>query len=154
MTILIDYAGVAVLLFLAMRQDIRENKISNRLNVAGTVAGVLIALICPHRGLVDALLGILACFLCGLLCWNLKMFRAGDAKLLCALGAFLGWQLGLSCILYAIIVGGVLGIPLLIWRHLIQKKKEFVKIPFAVPAAIACVLCYVFGTMWNAIPAI
>lgn len=154
MTIIIDYVAMAAILGLAVRQDVKENKISNKLNVLGTVIGMLLALILPHRGVLDAALGVVACFLCGLLCWNLKLFRAGDAKLFCAMGSFLGWQLGLSCILYAIIVGSLIGIPKLIVQRFIRKEKGFVKFPFAIAIAVACVLCAVFGTIWSRIPAI
>lgn len=154
MTIIVDYVVIAALLFCAVWQDVKENKISNKLNVAGAVAGVVLALVLPHRGVVDALLGVLACFLCGLLCWNLKVFRAGDAKLFCAIGAFMGWQLGISCILYAIVVGSVMGLPCVIWHRIIRREKEMVKMTFSIPIAIACVLCYVFGVIWSLIPAI
>lgn len=154
MTIIIDYVVMAVILCLAVIQDIKENKISNKLNVLGTVLGMLLALILPHRGVLDALLGVVACFLCGLLCWNLKMFRAGDAKLFCAMGSFLGWQLGLSCILYAIIAGSIIGIPKLILQRFMRKEKGNVKFPFAIAIAVGCVLCAVFGAIWSWIPAI
>lgn len=154
MTIIIDYVVMAVILCLAVIQDIKENKISNKLNVLGTVLGMLLALILPHRGVLDALLGVVACFLFGLLCWNLKLFRAGDAKLFCAMGSFLGWQLGLSCILYAIIAGSIIGIPKLILQRFVRKEKGLVKFPFAIAIAVGCVLCAIFGAIWSWIPAI
>ncbi len=152
MTIIVDYVAVAILLFCAVWQDIQKNKISNRLNVAGAIVGGVLALILPHRDVLDALFGVLVCFLCGLLCWNLKVFRAGDAKLFCAIGAFMGWQLGLSCILYAIIIGGLIGLPRVVWHRIIKKEKEMVKMVFSVSIAIGCILCYVCGAIWDVIP--
>lgn len=152
MTVIVDYVMVALLLGAALLQDITLNKISNKINVSGAVTGLALAVVLPHRGVLDAVLGVIACFACGLLCWNLKVFRAGDAKLFCALGAFMGWQLGLSCILYAVLIGSVIGLPLVIWKRVIQREKHMVKMPFSIAAAMASVLCYAVGTLWSIFP--
>jgi len=154
MTVIIDYAAMTVILSLAVRQDIKEHKISNRLNVSGTAAGLLLALLLPHRSVADALFGVIVCFLCGFSGWLLKVFRAGDAKLFCVMGAFFGWKLGLSCMVYAIFVGSVIGLPLLIVRRFLRKKKERTAIPFAAAVAAAALFCAAFGAVWDYLPAL
>lgn len=152
MTVVMDYAAMAVILFLAVKQDIKENKISNRLNVSGTVAGLLLALLLPHRSVADALAGVVVCFLCGFAGWILKAFRAGDAKLLCVMGAFFGWKLGLSCVIYAVLAGSVIGLPGIILHRVFRRERERTVIPFAAAVAAAAVLCVVFGAVWDCLP--
>ena len=139
------FAGV---LGIAVLQDVKQFKIENKINVTGVALGILFAAILPERKLLPALLGFFIVLAVGILCWNLKFFRAGDAKLLCVVGAFLGWKMGLNILLISILCGALLGSPLVI-RRLIKKEKELTKFPFSIAIALASVLGVCFGYVWE-----
>ena len=139
------FAGV---LGVAVWKDVTLFKIENKINVTGVALGILFAAILPERKVLLALLGFFIVLVVGILCWNLKFFRAGDAKLLCVVGAFLEWKMGLNILLISIVCGAVLGIPLVV-RRLIKKEKELTKFPFSIAIAMASVLGVCFGYVWE-----
>ncbi len=144
----VNWICFAVILALAVVQDIKVRKIKNELNVAGVVIGILFAAILPERKILLSILGFLLLLAVGIFCWRLKIFRAGDAKLLCVVGAFLEWKMGLNVLLVAIICGAVVGLPFVIWR-IAKKKKELTQFPFAVAIATATILSLKFGYIWD-----
>ncbi len=100
----------------------------------------------------------------GFLFWLLGVFKAGDAKLIAAIGAMMGWRWMLNALCWAILAGMVIGFVVLVrkrelfsrirrvWEYgkgLIlthkfstYKPQEGTKgeLPFAVPLAIGCLL--------------
>lgn len=138
----------AIVLALAVWQDIRIRKIKNELNVTGVVLGLLFAILLPERNILSALIGVIVLLVVGIFCWKLNFFRAGDAKLLCVVGAFLEWKMGLNVLLIAIICGAIIGLPFVIVR-IVKKKKELTKFPFAIAIAIAAIIGLRFGYLWD-----
>ena len=148
---IIEYANwicFAVVLALAVVQDIKVRKIKNELNVAGVILGILFAAILPERKILLSILGFFVLLAVGMFCWRMKIFRAGDAKLLCVVGAFLEWKMGLNVLLIAIVCGAVVGLPFVIWR-IAKKKKELTQFPFAVAIAVATMISLKFGYIWD-----
>lgn len=142
----------AAVLGVAVWQDIRLRKIKNEVNVAGVLLGIFFAAILPEREILPAILGFFVVLVVGIICWNLKFFRAGDAKLLCVAGAFLEWKMALNVLLLAVVCGAVLGAPFVVWRLIKKeekKEKEGTKFPFSVAIALACVLGLKFGYVWE-----
>jgi len=138
----------SAILIVAMYQDIKTRKIQNKVNVTGVVLGLLFAVLLPGREVLPALIGFLVLFGAGILCWKLKCFCAGDAKLLCAIGAFVEWKMGLNILLISLICGAVLGFPLVI-KRLIKKEKESAQFPFAIAIGLASVIGLTFGYIWE-----
>jgi Flp pilus assembly protein protease CpaA len=64
----------------------------------------------------DSLTGFLACGLVMLVCFVFFQIGGGDVKLLAMLGAFLGWEDGISTLLWTFVLGGAMGLVLLVWR--------------------------------------
>ena len=145
---LANWISLAAVLIVAMYQDIKKRKIKNVVNVTGVVLGILFAALLPERELLPAFVGFFVLLVVGIACWRLKLFRAGDAKLLCAVGAFLEWKMGLNILLLSILCGAVLGLPLVI-RRMIKKEKELTKFPFSLAIALASVLGIFFGYVWE-----
>lgn len=135
-------------LAVAVWQDIRMRKIKNALNVTGVVLGIFFSVFLPGRGVFSALVGVIILLAAGILCWKLKVFRAGDAKLLCVTGAFFGWKMGINILLLSVIYGAVLGLPLVI-RRLLKKEKGLTKFPFSIAIALAGIVGVVFGYVWE-----
>jgi prepilin peptidase CpaA len=102
---------------LAVRQDLRERRISNGLTLAGFAAALAIqSLLAGTTGFLNALAGAgvgLACFLPLYLC---RGMGAGDVKLMGAAGAFLGPASALIAALLSLASGAVLALVVLVWR--------------------------------------
>lgn len=145
---ILNNAVLAAFMLLAVWQDVRTRKIKNQLNVAGVLAGLVFAAVLPQRSILQALAGVGCMLAAGLLCWRIHIFRAGDAKLLCVAGAFLGWKMGLSCMLLSAVIGAVVGLPLLMVR-VVKKEKGWTKFPFSVACALACGISVRFGYLWD-----
>ena len=145
-----NWVSLAAILIIAMYQDITMQKIKNEVNVAGVLLGIVFAFILPEREVFPAFVGFLVLLITGIFCWKIKIFRAGDAKLLCAVGTFTGWRMGLNILLIAAVCGAVLGLPLVI-KRIAKKEKEMTKFPFSIAISIACVLGLMFGYVWDII---
>lgn len=86
--------------------DIRDRKIPNRLTLAGIAAGLVLALGPGGVGIVAALLGAGLGFLVALPLFALGAFGGGDAKLITAVGAFMGPAGLLNALLGTALIGG------------------------------------------------
>jgi len=152
---IVYYICLAGFLGVAPFQDITTHRIKNSVNVTGAIVGGVISLFHPSAGVdfLNSLLGFAVALAVGILCWKLKIYRAGDAKLFSAIGAFIGWKSILSCMMCSVIIGAVIGTPFVVYR-LVSKKKGVTKLPFAPMIAIAVVITLVFGTIWEVIPAL
>lgn len=90
--------------------DIRARRVPNALNLGYGLLGVAVTAFWDQRGLMDPLLGLLVGFGIILVPLALRLYRGGDAKLVIALGAWLGpvgilWAFG-----FGVVLGGVLGV--------------------------------------------
>ena len=115
------WAMPALLLLLACTSDWRSRKISNALCVGTMVGGtVLQGVVSAHgRGVsasLDALGAIAGMFVMGWSLWRVRLFGAGDAKLLMALAPFIGLTRVPAMVLLTLVCGGVLALIALCWR--------------------------------------
>ncbi len=101
------YGGVLALLGTAAAQDLRSRKIKNSLCLVGLALGFALALVDPNMTIKDWLSGVAVSFAAGFALWLLGMFCAGDAKLLCVIGACWGLEEFLSAFVFTLIIGGV-----------------------------------------------
>ncbi|MDY5611918.1 A24 family peptidase [Dysosmobacter sp.] len=96
----VRYALLAAGLLAASWTDWKRRRIPNRLSVTMAAAGVLLGLVTGGLSvLLGSLGGLAAGLTVGVILWLLKTFRAGDAKLLAALGAMMGWRWLVACFL-------------------------------------------------------
>lgn len=106
--------GMSLTLIGASIVDLRERRVPNRL----TYGSIGIAL-CYQTALGSLSLGVaglLACGALGILVYSLSRLGAGDAKLLMAIGAWLGPGLGLDVALLTCVGGAVIGATMLLSR--------------------------------------
>jgi leader peptidase (prepilin peptidase)/N-methyltransferase len=115
----------------AVWSDLSERRIPNQLNVCGAVIALLFA--CSNGfiafdepldvplpwiagfgsvGLTAALVGGAVCFTATLILWCLRAVGGGDVKLAFVIGAFLGWQDGLSVLLWSQLLAAM---ALILW---------------------------------------
>ncbi len=113
------------LLLVAAFTDIRHHRIPNWITYPGLVAGLLFGALHLNdtgqvefdtSGLSECLLGLTGCGGIMLACFLLSDMGGGDVKLLAVVGSFLGLQLGLTALLWTIVLGGACGVAMLIWQ--------------------------------------
>jgi prepilin peptidase CpaA len=123
-------ASLLALLLVAAAVDLRTYKIPNWL----TGAGLLLGLVCstvlatpPYSGLLGGLGGIVTAMLVLLPLYAIRVLGAGDVKLMCAIGAFLGALGTLQAILFTFIAGGIVAVVFALSRGELQRMVANVK---------------------------
>lgn len=117
---LAEYGYVPILLALlvgASYFDLRARRVPNGLNLLGLVAGLTTQWFsCQIDGLAAAAVGGFAALTCSLPLYLMRGLGAGDVKLLCVIGVFLGWPIIMQAMLFSLWVGGSFGLAILAWR--------------------------------------
>jgi Flp pilus assembly protein protease CpaA len=67
-------------------------------------------------GFRQSIIGFLVCGGLMLVCLVLSKVGGGDVKLIAMLGAFLGWELGISAMLWTFVLGSAGALIVLVWR--------------------------------------
>ena len=107
---------LSVLLALAaLGKDLKSGKIPNRLILAGAAAAVILCLL-SGCSLPDTAAGAALPLLFPGILFFFRMTGAGDVKLLCVLGAILGFAASRSLILRSFVLGGFQALLVLISR--------------------------------------
>lgn len=102
-------AGLLYMVVVAI-SDLRERRISNRLNLAGLVVGLALQLVLSGwPGFFSGLSGFAVGFAILFLPFAAGMVGGGDVKFVAAAGVFLGWRLLLMGLAVGVVVGGVVG---------------------------------------------
>lgn len=153
----------------AVLDDLRTGKISNGIVVTGILWGAASQLFL--RGAVGGILFLGGICLPAVLfaaVFYFRMIGAGDIKLMCVVGGFLGPSDGLSCIVYAILFGAVISLVIMVrrqninqrlicffeyfneyskdkkWKSYLDSVGEEAKFCFSVPV-LCSVICYIGG---------
>jgi Flp pilus assembly protein protease CpaA len=67
-------------------------------------------------GFRDSVIGLLVCGGLMLVCFVLLKIGGGDVKLIAMLGAFLGWEVGITAMLWTFVLGSAGAVIVLVWR--------------------------------------
>lgn len=112
-------AVLGVMLTLAVVSDLRERRVSNRLNVALLIAGLAFAFGVNGFGGGSrvAASGVGLALVIWFPMFALRLMGAGDVKLMAACGAWLGWQGVVIASLATGVFGGLLGVFWLLRSH-------------------------------------
>jgi Flp pilus assembly protein protease CpaA len=94
------------------------------LNLVATVASrgsspAFAAKLCAHLGAIgigSSLLGAAVCFAIMYSFYTARGFGGGDIKLAAAIGALLGWQLGMSVLFWCAVTAAVFGMASIAWK--------------------------------------
>ncbi len=136
---------IVCLLTASVTADLMTDKIPNALTITGLTAGLL--LVSGRAGPEGLLLGIrdaALMFLMTFLLFRVRALRGGDGKLLCALAAILGIRMGVTILLYSMILAIVIGAGKILWQTMKKerKKNELTRIHYSVPIMLATLICY------------
>lgn len=151
--------------------DLESGRIPNGLILAGIGMGVIYQ--CCAEGAVGLILClggmILPVILLGFL-YYFRMIGAGDIKLFCVLGGFLGPGICFWCIVRAILAGGVISLAIMlyygnfferlfyfieyvreyletgVWKPYLSGVGEKARFCFSIPVLFS-ILCYIGGTV-------
>jgi len=110
-------AALAIMLAVAVVVDVRDGRIPNWVTVPGLVAGLLIGAFLEGGVPLAALAGAGVALLVSFPLVVLGGLGAGDAKLLTAVGAFVGAGGLLPVLVYGALAGGVLTVGSLVRRR-------------------------------------
>lgn len=113
---------LAIGLLVAVYTDVKEQKIPNRLTLPLTGIGVLWHLV--HGEWWLPLVGTVSAFLLHFGLWVLKVERGGDAKLMMAVGAFLGWSEMLEVTVWNLLLLVPVGVVVLALRGKLRNLVE------------------------------
>lgn len=118
---ILRYAALIIGLLFACWQDINKRSVSNWL----TGIMVLIGLLCGKTWLGDRLIALCLpfCLFLPLFAW--RVMGAGDIKLLMALGALMGCSWLLRCLLYTILLGGIMALLLMLKRGIFLSRLRY-----------------------------
>ena len=109
--------ALLVLVALAVRQDLTEQRIANLLTLTGLVAAVFLqSLSGGAPGFLFALAGAVVGLACFLPLYFCKGMGAGDVKLMAAAGAFFGPVGAFAAAMISLVAGAVLAVAFLMWR--------------------------------------
>ena len=166
---ILQFTGLATLLVVAVYTDLRARRIPNKVTVSGTLLALAIAPFIEGGIPVGALAGAGLALLLTFPLVVLGGIGAGDAKLLTAVGAFIGPAGLLSVLIYGSLAGGVLAIGnalrrrailgvlvntknlILHWATLGRRGQRISldspgaqSIPYAVPIAVGALMTWFF----------
>lgn len=124
--------------FLAALMDFISFQVKNWLIVVGTISGLVF---CTYQegmgGFITSLAGAVLPLLCLWVFFLAHLLGAGDIKLLCAIGSFLGPEKILYCMGAAILIGGLFSAARLLLYDREERKNT---IRFAIPIFLSVVL--------------
>ena len=122
----IHYILVFTLLVLAVFDDIKSYKISNKITIPFIAAGIILNTVLEGLpGLCDSLLGIATPFILLFILFALKMLGAGDIKLFCAIGSIMGVNFILYNLIYSFLLGGLIALIFMIARKNAYKRFKY-----------------------------
>jgi prepilin peptidase CpaA len=103
-------ATLALLLIVAAVWDLRSRRIPNVITMSGLAAGLALRIFLGPAVAVEGLLGVGVGFALALPFLVVGALGGGDAKLLMAIGAFMGPSEVLSAAMLIAVIGGVMGV--------------------------------------------
>lgn len=181
------YGMCAVVLIQAAVCDVRTGKIYNRITYPAIVVGIVCHFLMGgwigeqpvtgigRMGLVDSIVGFAAGFLPLFVAWLAGGIGGGDAKIMGAVGALVGWRFVLTAMFYGFGVAVVMAVFIMIRRRIAVKTlgriwrflwlallragpaapdgADSAKLPFGlalcIGACIAMVLTSIYGPVKN-----
>lgn len=120
-----DYILI-VLVALAFYWDVRLKKIPNWLTAGGTALGFIYHLFMSGwHGLLFSIEGLLAAGGILLMLYFFRAIGAGDVKFFAAVGAVVGTQFVLYCMMYSIVYAGIIAIFVLLFTRTFLKNMVY-----------------------------
>jgi prepilin peptidase CpaA len=105
--------------------DLRRRRIPNWLTLTGVLAGIALnSFLYERAGLVMSLKGMGLALALYFPLYVLRAMGAGDAKLMAAVGAIVGWTNWLGIMILTALIGGVLAIVLVVTKGRVKQTYQ------------------------------
>lgn len=137
----LKYSLMGLALVITAFTDIEGMYIFVEVNIGAGILAVFFNLIGKYVSWQDMLVAVAIGFIPMYLFGKLGMMGEGDAYLMGMVGVFLGWKMTLVCLFIAVVIGGIVGIILMIFKHYGRKSE----MPFGPPICVAAVITIFFG---------
>lgn len=128
---------IMTLIVLAVINDLQNYKVRNEITLTFAIIGIVynISFYGIHN-FYTTVLGLIIPFLILLPLYVAKMLGAGDIKLFCSIGAFVGLKLILINIAYSFFAGAIIALVIMIIR-----KNAFLRFKYFFTYIKCCLLC-------------
>jgi len=127
---------VITLITLAVINDLRSYRVRNEITLTFAIIGIVYN-ICFYglQSFYTTILGLIVPFLILLPLYALNMLGAGDIKLFCAIGTYIGLELVLMSIAYSFFVGAIIAVFIMLIR-----KNAFLRFKYFFTYIKSCLL--------------
>lgn len=123
------YVAVAAVLIAAAWTDVRQGKIPNAVTYPGVLLGLIGHTIAGglsgdgelRIGLAGAAIGLAVGFLPLLAAWQAGGVGGGDAKLMAAVGALVGWKFTLAAMVYGLVIAAMMALAVIVARRITRQ---------------------------------
>lgn len=123
------YVAVAAVLIAAAWTDVRQGKIPNAVTYPGVLLGLVGHTIAGglsgdgelRIGLAGAAIGLAVGFLPLLAAWQAGGVGGGDAKLMAAVGALVGWKFTLAAMVYGLVIAALMALAVIVARRITRQ---------------------------------
>ena len=122
------YGVLVVVLVAAAIDDVRTSKIHNWITYPAVLAGLVghccyggVDLHGRQLGFDGALIGLAVGFGPMFIAWRAGGVGGGDAKLMGAVGALVGWEFALASLFYGFVIAGVMALVVMLRRRILRR---------------------------------
>jgi prepilin peptidase CpaA len=124
---IIVYSELVLLLIVSLVNDIKTQRINNKITYLFSAAGILTnCVLFGVKGFILSIAGWIIPFLLLFILYALKMIGAGDIKLFSAIGAIEGTTFAVYSIAFSFVFGGLMGVLIMSTRK--NMKVRFKKL--------------------------
>lgn len=141
----VSLLALSTLLLVAVHQDAAHRRIPNTLVLAGALTGAGLSLMPTGMGVLPSFAGGLVGLLGFAWLYTLRLMGAGDAKLMAAVGFFIGFPDILRLYLWVFMAGGLLAL-FWGWRASLSPSTWHQPMPYALAIAGGTGLHLLMGT--------
>lgn len=141
----VSLLALSTMLLVAMHQDAAHRRIPNTLVLAGALTGAGLSLMPMGIGVLSSFAGGLVGLLGFAWLYTQRLMGAGDAKLMAAVGLFVGFPDILRLCLWVFMAGGLLAL-FWAWRSALNPATWSPRVPYALAIAGGTWLHLLVGT--------
>ena len=118
----INAVTIVLILITAIICDIKFRRIPNWLNLTGLILGMAIGGFIGIQSLKLRFLGAILGLAIGIVMRAIGLCKAGDTKLICALGALVGHPDILYCVMTILVAGGIISLLFMIAKGILVER--------------------------------
>lgn len=120
------YGVLTIGLTCALYQDVHFLKIKNNLNLTIAISGFILAGFSGSQVFISHVLGFVLPFVICIIFFAFRMLGAADIKLYMALGALMGIEWIIKCMIYSVLSGGVIALGVMFYRGIFVERIKYV----------------------------